>query len=129
VATGTLTTIGAAPVNPALGDMTSNGDGTLYFLDDVTRLVLYNVNPTNAAIISESPIPETGGGDHALAFWGGSFYAFENGAHPEMNDTIYEYNPKAKTTTSLGVAPLAITGAGQSTCVPKVPPPPPPPPK
>jgi hypothetical protein len=118
VASGAVTTVGPSPVQDALGDMTSNGDGTLYFLWDTEMLTLYNVNPTNADVISASPIGTTGGGDQALAFWGGSFYAFENGV-------IYQYDPKKKTTTSLGMAPLSVTGAGQSTCVPKVPPPPP----
>jgi hypothetical protein len=118
IATGAVTTIGPAPVPDALGDMTSNGDGTLYFLWDTEMATLFNVNPANASVISHSPIGQAGGGDQALAFWGGSFYAFEN-------DIIYQYDPKKKTSKSLGMAPLSITGAGQSTCVPKVPPPPP----
>jgi hypothetical protein len=121
VASGTVTTIGAAPVPDPIGDMTSNGDGTLYFLHDVEMLMLFNLDPKTAAVISKVPIGATGGGDQALAFWGGSFYAFEN-------DIIYQYDPKMATTMSLGMAPLSVTGAGQSTCVPKVPPPPPPPP-
>jgi hypothetical protein len=122
VATGSVTAVGPSPLPGAFGDMTSNGDGTLYFLQDEAMLNLYNVDPTNGSVIAKIPIPTAhGGGDQALAFWGGSFYAFEN-------DIIYKYDPKAMTTTSLGTAPLSITGAGQSTCVPTKPPPPPPPP-
>ncbi len=121
-ATGTVTSIGKGPVADNYGDMTSDGDGTLFFIHDVLDLVLYDINPATAAVVSSTSIPDAkGGGDEALAFWGGSFYAFEN-------DIIYQYDPKTMTTTNLGTAPLSVTGAGQSTCVPKKPPPPPPPP-
>jgi hypothetical protein len=123
VATGTLTSVGSAPNGSAFGDMTSNGDGTLYFLEDEATLTLYNLAPTTGAVLSMQTIPNaTGGGDQGLAFWGGSFWAFEN-------NVINQYDPKTATTTKHGTAPLSITGAGQSTCVPRVPPPPPPPPK
>jgi hypothetical protein len=123
VAAGTVTSVGPPPLPGAFGDMTSDGDGTLYFLEDAAKLTLYNMDPTTGSVISKTPIPgATGGGTQALAFWGGSFFAFES-------NVIHQYDPKAMTTTSLGLAPLQVTGAGQSTCVPKVPPPPPPPPK
>ena len=123
VATGAVTDISGPPVSGAWGDMTSNGDGTLYFLEDATKLTLYDMSPSNGAVLSTQVIPNaTGGGDQALAFWGGSFWAFED-------NVIHQYDPKTMTTTTHGTAPLSITGAGQSTCVPKVPPPPPPPPK
>jgi len=56
-----------------------------------------------------------GGGDQALAFYGGSFYAFED-------NVVYQFDPSTQKTTMLGKAPLQVTGAGQSTCVPTVPP-------
>ena len=117
IATGALTTIAAAPDPNPIGDMTSNGDGTLFFLLDHTNVTLFDLSPANGSVISQAPIAATGGGAQALAFWGGSFYAFEN-------NIIYQYDPIKKTTKSLGMAPLQVTGAGQSTCVPKVPPPP-----
>jgi hypothetical protein len=115
--TGKLTSIGNVGVANTLGDMTSNGDGSLYFLLDVTKPTLYQFDPSNAATRSSAALDATGGGSQALAFWGGRFYAFEN-------DSIYEYDPGAKTTKQIGTSPLQVTGAGQSTCVPKVPPPP-----
>ncbi len=115
IASGMLSNVGTAGAGATLGDMTSNGDGTLYFLKDVSTPVLYNLSPTNAATINSSSLQAMGGGSQALAFWGGRFYAFEN-------STIYEYDPMMKTTKSIGTAPLSVTGAGQSTCVPKVPP-------
>ena len=114
---GKLSTIGTANIPSTLGDMTSNGDGTLYFLRDVATPTLYQLSPKDASTIASSSISAAGGGSQALAFWGGSFYAFENSA-------ISEYDPIKKTTKAFGTAPLQVTGAGQSTCVPKVPPPP-----
>jgi hypothetical protein len=117
IPSGNLTTIGNAPGSkPAAGDMTSSGDGSLYFLADVEKPVLYQVSTTDGSVLAKMPIAASGGGDQALAFWGGDFYVFED-------DTIYQYDPKAMTTTSLGKAPLQVTGAGQSTCVPKTQPP------
>jgi hypothetical protein len=117
VPSGMMTTVGPAPVANAFGDMTSNGDGTLYFLNQA-QVTLYDVSPTTGAVLSTAALNAQvqAGGSQALAFWGGSFYAFEQ-------DVIYQYDPVMKTTTSLGNAPLMVTGAGQSTCVPKTPPP------
>jgi hypothetical protein len=117
IASGKLTTIGTADIASAPGDMTSNGDGSLYFLRDVTSPTLHRLSPKDASTISVSPITATGGGSQALAFWGGSFWAFENSA-------IFQYDPIKNTTTPKGNAPLQVTGAGQSTCVPLVAPPP-----
>jgi hypothetical protein len=123
VPAGTVTVIGAAPVADALGDMTSNGDGTLYFLWDTDTPTLYEVDPTSAAVLKTTPLsPAVGGGDQALAYWGGEFYAFEN-------NVIWQYDPKTSAIGTPGSAPLSVTGAGQSTCVPKTGAPPPPPPK
>jgi hypothetical protein len=112
-----VSVIGAPNVHSPGGDMTTNGDGTLYFLMDVATPELFEFNPTNAAVIKEYAVQAMGGGDQALAFYGGSFYAFEN-------DTINQFDPKTGTTMSLGKTPmdLQVTGAGQSTCVPMVPP-------
>jgi hypothetical protein len=113
---GSVTTVGQVQVPSALGDMTTRADGKLYYLMDQSPPTLYELDPGSAAIIQSSAINATGGGDQALAFWGGSFYAFED-------NVIYQYDTTAQTTTSRGTAPLSVTGAGQSTCVPTVPPP------
>ena len=117
IASGKVTSIGTADIGSTLGDMTSNGDGSLYFLRDVTTPTLHRLSPMDASTIGSWPITATGGGSQALAFWGGSFYAFENSA-------IFQYDPIKHTTTPKGNAPLQVTGAGQSTCVPLVAPPP-----
>jgi hypothetical protein len=113
--TGQLTTVGMPNVASAGGDMTTNGDGTLYYLQDTAELDLYEINPSSAAVIKSLTPSATGGGDQALAFYGGSFYAFEQ-------NVVYQFDPTTQTTTTLGEAPLQVTGAGQSTCVPMTPP-------
>ena len=47
--------------------MTTNGDGTLYYLQDTTQLDLYEINPSNAAIEKSFSPTAPGGGDQALA--------------------------------------------------------------
>jgi hypothetical protein len=114
--TGAVTTVGNVDISNAAGDMTTNGDGTLYFLLDSEPLTLYEIQPTTGAIANTYTVDAPGGGDQALAFWGGSFYAFESG-------DIYTFDTGTKATMDLGAAPLSVTGAGQSTCVPMVAPP------
>jgi len=112
---GAVTTIGMPNVESPGGDMTTNGDGNLYFLMDQQQLALYEINPSNADIVTTYAPGASGGGDQALAFYGGSFYLFEN-------DVVYQFDPTTHKTTMLGMAPLQVTGAGESTCVPTVPP-------
>jgi hypothetical protein len=112
-ATGAITTIGSVQVPSAAGDMTTNGDGTLYFLMDQSPLTLYEIEPATAAVAKSYTVNATVGGNAALAFWGGSFYAFESGV-------INQFETATGVTTSLGNAPIQVTGAGQSTCVPMV---------
>ena len=115
IAKSTFGKIGTPSVAGMLGDMTTNGDGTLYFLNDATTLHLYEINPSSAAVMKTFTIPNaSGGGNQALAYFGGRFYAFEN-------DVVYEYDPVANTTKNIGTAPISVTGAGQSTCVPTAP--------
>jgi hypothetical protein len=108
------------PVGPAIavpstpGDMTSNGDGTLYLLRNDANAALYELDPKTAAVMKTTSLGALGQGNQALAFWGGSFYAFEN-------DAIYQVDPIKQTAARVGTAPVTITGAGQSTCVPKTP--------
>lgn len=110
-----FTKINTPSVAGILGDMTTNGDSTLYFLNDAPTLHLYEINPTTAAVMKTYTIPNaSGGGNQALAYFGGRFYAFEN-------DIVYEYDPNANTTKNIGTAPISVTGAGQSTCVPTAP--------
>ncbi|MEI9885825.1 MAG: hypothetical protein WDN08_04860 [Rhizomicrobium sp.] len=94
-ASGKVTPVGTANIGTAPGDMTSNGDGSLYFLRDVEDPTLHQLSPKDASTIGQWPITAKGGGSQALAFWGGSFYAFENSA-------IFQFDPIKKTTTPEG---------------------------
>jgi hypothetical protein len=114
-ASGALRKVGTVGVTASRGDMTSNGDGSLYFLHGIEKPVLYQFDPANGSTRASRPIAAMGGGSQALAFWGGRFYAFES-------SNIFEYDFATKSIKELGQAPLQVTGAGQSTCVPKVPP-------
>jgi hypothetical protein len=114
-ATGAFKDIGPPPVPSTGGDMTSNGDGTLYFLEAyVSPHPLYELKPTNAAVMKTYTVQATGIGSQALAYFGGRFYAFED-------NVVNEYDPKTNGLKQLSTAPLEVTGAGQSTCVPQVP--------
>ncbi len=106
-----------AGLTDAQGDMTSNGDGHLYFIHDITAQELYEITPATGAIVSSWVTGETGGTSEALAFYGGLFYDF-------LNSAVYTFDPATKIATSIGTAPLQVTGAGQSTCVPSSAPPP-----
>jgi hypothetical protein len=113
---GTFTVIGTPPIPHIVqgGDMTSSGDGTPYFVNDIAAPVLYDLDPEDAGVIRSYAIGTSGGGSEALAYFGGVFYAW-------WNNATYAFDPDAGTTTSLGLAPLEVTGAGQSTCVPNAP--------
>lgn len=111
---GTFTVVGNPPITNSIGDMTSNGDGTLYFLHDINPPTLYELDPKTAMILESWPVAATGGGSQALAFFGGLFYVFEDNAVSSLDTATAK-------TASLGVAPIGVTGAGQSTCVPPMP--------
>ena len=92
--------------------MTSIGDGKLWYLQAyVSPHPLYQIDPATAAVLQTDSVNAPGTGAQALAYFGARFYAFENGI-------VYEYDPVANTVQKLGPAPLNVTGAGQSTCVP-----------
>lgn len=117
IVTGTFKVVGTPAVAATLGDMTSNGDGTLYFLQaNVSPHPLYEIDPSNAAIKNKYSVSAGPNGvtTQALAYFGGRFYVFES-------NVVYEYDPVTKAIKKLGNAPLSVTGAGQSTCVPQVP--------
>ena len=110
---GTFTIVGSPGVQ-TFGDMTSNGDGTLYFLLDQPNPILYQLDPTDAHVIKGQNVAANGGGSQALAYFGGLFYAFED-------NQVSSFDFATTTTTALGMAPIQVTGAGQSTCVPSTP--------
>ena len=101
------------------GDMTTNGDGTLYYTDDSTPTQTLNeIDPTDATVLSTYVTGEDDSADSgALAFYGGLFYDF-------VGTRVFTFDTATMKTSPLGTAPLEVTGAGQSTCVPTTAPPP-----
>ena len=76
---------------------------------------LFTLDPSSGAVIASTTIPADGVSNQGLGFWGGYFYVFEG-------NVTYQYDPKTQQTEWLANNPLAVTGAGQSTCVPQTPP-------
>ncbi len=111
VATGSITKMGTLSIPSPAGDMTTNGDGTLYFLQQAASQTLNEVDPSNASILTTWTTGQNSMDTQALAYYGGLFYDF-------IGDAVYTYDTTSKTTKSIGTAPIFVTGAGQSTCVP-----------
>ncbi len=97
----------------ARSDMTTNGDGTLYVTDDTTAVQTLNeVDPTTASVVTTYVTGENDSdSDGALAYYGGLFYDF-------VGMQVYTFDTQTKVASLLGDAPILVTGAGQSTCVP-----------
>lgn len=114
IASGSFKVIGTPAVSGTGGDMTSIGDGKLWYLEAYTSPhPLYQIDPTTANVLQTLSVNAPGEGSQALAYFGARFYAFED-------NVVYEYDPASGAIQTLGNAPLEVTGAGQSTCVPTV---------
>ena len=118
--TGTLTDVGSVflprihmNASGNTSDMTTNGDGTLYVTDDSTPAQTLNqVDPTSASLLATYVTGENdSASDGALAYYGGLFFDF-------VGKKVFTFDTQSMALTPLGTAPLQVTGAGQSTCVP-----------
>jgi hypothetical protein len=116
---GTVAKVGTPFSSVITGDMTSNGDGTIYYSDQTPPHPLHEIAPSDGAMLSTATTGISASGTQALAFWGGIFYVF-------VSRDLYGYDPKTKTTqlVATNATTFAVTGAGQSTCVPQTAPPP-----
>ncbi len=112
VQTGQLGYPGKVSLSGSSGDMTSDGDGTLYFLMQATAQTLNQLDAENASTLHTWSTGEDSENTQALAYYGGLFYDF-------IGDAVYTFDTKTGATESIGVAPIYVTGAGQSTCVPR----------
>ena len=92
----------------ALGDMTSNGDGHLYFIHDVAAQTLYEIahDRSGRHVVGDRRDGRRLRG--AIAYYGGLFYDF-------LDSDVYTFECTTRVATSIGTAPLEVTGAGQST--------------
>jgi hypothetical protein len=107
---GELTSIGKASLTASIGDLTSDGDGKLYLLVDADPRALVQLAPTSAKTVATYEVNAAPVSDQALAYYGGAFYVFED-------TLLFKYDPSTKAVTSVGTAPITVTGAGQSPCV------------
>jgi hypothetical protein len=110
VSTGEVAKLGTLTIG-ASGDMTTNGDGTLYFLEQAAKQTLNELDPGSAAVIQSWKTGEDSQNTQALAYYGGLFYVF-------IGNAVYTFDTTTGTTKPIGTAPIYVTGAGQSTCVP-----------
>ncbi len=101
-------------------ELTGSSDGRLFgFCPAQGSSSFIEIDPQTAAIISSHQLSIGLNGssyDFAFAFWGGEFWFFlSNGG---ANSTVTEYDPTTQTETDVATAPIAIVGAGVSTCAP-----------
>jgi hypothetical protein len=111
VSTGVVTHIGQVALSSTLGDMTTNGDGTLYFLMATASQTLNELDPDSGAVLRTWSTGEDAENSQALAYYGGRFFDF-------IGNAVFTYDTATSTVSSIGTAPIFVTGAGQSTCVP-----------
>jgi hypothetical protein len=99
-------------------EMTGTGDGRLYgFFQTVPTATIAEIEPSSAAIVSQSPVAGLPvGTSYAFAFWGGDFWVF-------TGPQIRQFKPSDQSVTLI-VADTGfdIVGAGVSTCAPVEPP-------
>jgi len=103
-------------------ELTGTGDGRLYAFFTSTPVEVAEINKSNAATISNVPLPTVEVPmAWAFSFWGGDFYLYT----ASFGDTtVNRYRPSDGTVdpaymTSIG---FRIVGAGVSTCAPLTPP-------
>jgi len=118
----TLDLVGPLQPEQSQCELTGTGGGRLFgFCPSQTASSLVEIDPQTAVVISSHPlsvsIPSTCSSyAFAFAFWGGDFWLF---TACNSNSTVTEYDPVAQTETAVATAPLAIVGAGVSTCAPQ----------
>jgi len=118
----TLDLVGPLQPEQSQCELTGTGGGRLFgFCPSQTASSLVEIDPQTAVVISSHPlsvsIPSTYYSyAFAFAFWGGDFWLF---TACNSNSTVTEYDPVAQTETAVATAPLAIVGAGVSTCAPQ----------
>jgi hypothetical protein len=111
---------------PATGaELTGTGDGRLFAFspqseDTGVSSFIAQIDPTNATILGEDPLPGVFQGDGwAFGFWGGNFYTFTSTGQ-EGPTTVTRFDPHDKSVTVVDtILNDNIVGAGVSTCAPQ----------
>jgi hypothetical protein len=103
-------------------ELTGTGDGRLYAFFTSTPVEVAEINKSNAATISNVPLPTVEVPmAWAFSFWGGDFYLY---TATLFNSRVNRYRP-ADSTVDPAYMPdvgFRIVGAGVSTCAPLTPP-------
>ena len=97
-------------------ELSGTGDGRLFgFCPFSTGSYLMEFDPATANVLSSHQLSVGGASAFAFAFWGGDFWIFTASSGPS---TVTKYDPITQSETPVATAPLAIVGAGVSTCAP-----------
>jgi len=135
--TMTLIPLGKYDQENGRAELTGTGDAKLYGAFENSPYTVDEINKTNGKILSKvsqfgiNALPNSS--NFAFAFWGGRFYLFVG---PGTSTDVWLYdpgkvpmdggvnaNPKdIVMNVTMGGSPIAIVGAGVSTCAPTKPP-------
>ncbi len=97
-------------------ELSGTGAGQLFgFCPFGSGSYLMEFDPQTAAVKSSHQLAAGAKQAFAFAFWGGDFWIFTGNGGPS---TVTKYDPNAQTETNVATAPIAIVGAGVSTCAP-----------
>jgi hypothetical protein len=101
-------------------ELTGTSDGRLFGFCPAQGFSWFiEIDPKTANTISSHKLAIGLNGssyDFAFAFWGGKFWFFlSNGG---VGSTVTEYDSTTQSETDVATAPIAIVGAGVSTCAP-----------
>ena len=115
-----LTPVGEFP-NVDSAELTGTGDGRLFAFyrkgDDSPPSYIGEIDPDTAQVIGERRFDNVDQGNGwAFAFWGGDFYMFHA---PGGSTRVTRWRPSDDSVTQVASTPLAIVGAGVSTCAPQ----------
>jgi hypothetical protein len=110
--------------NPLIhgAELTGTGDGRLFGFykrtTGATSSVIGEIDPTDARVFAESPLPTVNqGSGWAFAYWGGDFYMFVGtGA---ASSTVVRFRLADGSVTPVANVGSLIVGAGVSTCAPQ----------
>ncbi len=116
------TTVGMASENIGSAELTGTGDGRLFAfgsgsMSNGNQGVLAQLDPSDAAVLSQMPIQLEVPQGFAFAFWGGAFYFF-TGTN-SGDSTVARLGADGTFNPSYATLPgQNLVGAGVSTCAP-----------
>lgn len=126
----TLQPIGqfSGSLNGYNAELTGTGDGRLYGFFVTTPVQVAEINKSNGAILSATPLPGVETPSYwAFSFWGGDFYLYTAPSDledPTRTTNVTRYRPSDGSIDTAYMTNIGfhIVGAGVSTCAPLEPP-------